>query len=300
MKYTLTRADRLPIPVGFAGSPRRLGYDEADRERPYGSFFRPKVARLQDHIFDALAAGERPAAYAYTVDEVGERLSRPGHEAMETGIATLADGRFMVAIHTLMPRVTAEMWDWWFAWHGHESARYKLWHPEAHVACAMAEDRRGQGLPWARQYVDNTCYVTEYIGGRADDLSIRFVNPASLGFRPEPDTVVICGLTGPTDIPASVGWGIHQVRPIKGGCEMRSRFFLNDVSVLDLPRHSVGSAAGRMLSGPIGRIARPALGKLVRVPKSHLGIPLLVHCAEEMNHLARFLPELFDEFRETS
>lgn len=300
MRYTVTSADRRPLPTAFVGDPRRLGYSDADRDQPYAAYFRPKLKRLQDHVFDALAAGERPSAYAYTTEQAAARMSRPGYEAMETGIATLPDGRFMVAIHTLMPRVTAEMWDWWFAWHGHDSARYKLWHPEAHMACAMAEDRRGRDLPWSRQYIDNTCHVAEYIGGRADDLSIRFVDPASLGFRPAPNTVVICGRTGPTDIPIGIGWAIHQVRPIEGGCEMRSRFFLNDVSVIDLPRHSVGSAAGRLLSGLPSKVLGPALGKLIRVPKSHLGIPLLVHCAEEMNHLSAFLPELFNEFRNSA
>lgn len=278
----------------------QLGYSAEELARsPYARFFNPRMAPLPAHVLDALSKGCVARELLPPASEAS-RMQQPGYATVENGYTVMADGSARIACLTTMPRVTPAMWDWWFAWHGHDSTRYKLWHPEAHMSCAMAEDRRGRDLPWSRQYIDNTCHVAEYIGGRADDLSIRFVDPASLGFRPAPNTVVICGRTGPTDIPIGIGWAIHQVRPIEGGCEMRSRFFLNDVSVIDLPRHSVGSAAGRLLSGLPSKVLGPALGKLIRVPKSHLGIPLLVHCAEEMNHLSAFLPELFNEFRNSA
>jgi hypothetical protein len=40
---------------------------------------------------------------------------------------------------TQMPKVTPAMWDWWFAWHGSEAQRYKLWHPRAHISSKWAD-----------------------------------------------------------------------------------------------------------------------------------------------------------------
>ena len=31
-----------------------------------------------------------------------------------------------------MPGETPEMFDWWFAWHGLEDMRYRIWDPEDH------------------------------------------------------------------------------------------------------------------------------------------------------------------------
>ena len=62
---------------------------------------------------------------------------------------------------------------------------------------------------------------------------------------------------------------------------MRSRFWLGDVRVR-LP----------LIGGPLSRLANlPPMRR--RVMPDRLGLDLLVHCAEEMNHLARFLPALY-------
>jgi hypothetical protein len=41
------------------------------------------------------------------------------------------------------------------------------------------------------------------------------------------------------------------------------------------------------------------LQKVVRLPKKQLP-NLLIHCAEEMQHLAAFLPQLYAEFHQPS
>ena len=72
--------------------------------------------------------------------------------------------------------------------------------------------------------------------------------------------------------------------PVPGGCEMRSRFWI----------------AGRHLSlpwlpGKAGQLAARALGRLAAPGKADAEA-LLIHCAEEMNHLAARLPALYAEF----
>ena len=39
----------------------------------------------------------------------------------------------MVAVRTDMLGVGALMWDWWIGWHATDTARDKLWHPDAHA-----------------------------------------------------------------------------------------------------------------------------------------------------------------------
>ncbi|MEQ6335593.1 DAPG hydrolase family protein [Sphingobium sp. MK2] len=297
MKYQVTSADRLPIPTRYHAEKAALGYSAVDLGKPHARYFSPKVARIQDHVLDAIALGLQPAEYAYTIDEAGTRLGLHGYEPMETGVSVLRDGRFMIAVHTLMPRVTAQMWDWWFAWHGHETARYKLWHPEAHARSAMAEDRRGIGLPWSQQYINNVSYVSEYLGGQMDDLTIRFVDPGSLGFQSAPDSLVVAGRLGPTAVPIAVGWGAHQLRPIEGGCEMRSRFFLNEIELLAIPADCVSSWQGKVMARMPRWMASP-LARRIRLDPATFGTALMTHCAQEMNHLAGILPNLFEHFKD--
>ena len=89
--------------------------------------------------------------------------------------------------------------------------------------------------------------------------------------------------TGFGDFPIDVGYLVHHVRRTAAGSEMRSRFWVGGPY-----------AAGRSsLAGTvIARAARLVLGTIEADARA-----LLVHCAEEMQHLASFLPALYAEFR---
>ena len=65
---------------------------------------------------------------------------------------------------------------------------------------------------------------------------------------------------------------------------MRSRFWMSGDN-LDLP----------FLPGAAGKAIGRALGYLVR-PSAYDAACLLVHCAQEMNHLAARLPALYAAF----
>jgi len=111
---------------------------------------------------------------------------------------------------------------------------------------------------------------------------------ASLGFAdpslddPEQATIV-CARTGLGDLPIDVGYLAHHVRRTAGGSEMRSRFWIGGPY-----------AAGR--NSALGTVMAQAARLLMR-PSETDARALLVHCAEEMQHLARFLPALYAEFR---
>lgn len=300
MRYTPSAADRAPVPATYHTEARYLGYREADRAQPYAHYFREVVDPVQPHVLEAMALGRQPGELGYTVEEAARRMSRPGYEPMETGWAALPGRRIMVSILTHMPGVSPHLWDWWFGWHGRQTARYKLWHPQAHYFTAMGEDRSGDRTLTDRQrYVGNVSYVDEYLGPDKSQLSVRFLDPTAVGFdEPGPDEAVIVARGGLSTAPISTAWLVHQVRPTEDGCEMRSRFFVNDVQVLPLPPHSVASRGGRALTTPVGRLAERAIRLKGPFTADQFGPVMVMHCAQEMNHLAGFLPRLHEEFKD--
>lgn len=300
MRYPVTDADRAPVPSRYRTEPRYLGYRTADLAQPYARFFRADLAPLPTHVLRALASGMAAPEAGYGVEAAAERLTSDGYDDLETGWTRLSSGVVFVSVLTDLPGGTAQMWDWWFGWHGAESARYKLWNPEAHQFSVMGEDRTTTpGLTDRQRYVGNVSYVDEYIGGVLQPLAIRFVDPAVLGIAPDAGSTTVCARVSLSTLPVAFGWLIHQIRPTSGGAEMRSRFFLNDPEFLDLPAHSLtGGRAGRLLANPAGRtVARPLMPQVAaRLLPTTIGTDMIYHCATEMGHLATFLPDLHREF----
>jgi len=247
---------------------------------------------LPAHVLRAVAAGPLAPPLLPPVSAAPSLLD-PGYWPIETGYTIAPDGAARVFVLTEMPGVTPAMWAWWFAWHGSDSARYRLWHPGAHVAARWQD---GQGETGA--YVGRVCLVDEYIGARLARIAIGFVPPARLGISPparldivRPATglapppqgddaaVFICAQGGAPGGGVRLGWLVHHIRAVPGGAEMRSRFWLG----------------GENIASPFGRLGRAVAGRAARIGRENAA-DLLVHCAQEMNHLAAFLPELYAAF----
>jgi hypothetical protein len=156
------------------------------------------------------------------------------------------------------------MWAWWFGWHGCDTRRYKLWHPRAHLSAAWKDGERdgdGTGRQGARRYVGRWSLIREYIGSTMVSGAIQFVAPSAMGLPPDSDdAVAICARLGSGDAPVDAGWFIHHIRSTRGGAEVRP-------------------------------IASRILGTSEATARN-----LLVHCAQEMNHLTGFLPDLYESF----
>ena len=186
------------------------------------------------------------------------------------GFGYLRGGGFQVSGRTAMPGVTPAMWNWWFGWHGSDSRRYKLWHPRAHVSARWA-DGDGDG-----HWVGRTSLVEEYLGSSYTKAAISFVEPAVLGLGETGGDLVVCARLGSTEVPVDIGWLVHHVRVSADGAEMRSRFWMGGPHI--------GVRKGNRL---VDNVIRPIATHQLPDPRD-----LLVHCAQEMNHLAGFLPEL--------
>ena len=250
-----------------------LGYRAGDADTAWAEFFDPQMAPLPDHVVEALHHGPQAAPLLLEFDSASDLLDE-GYHATETGYGHSRCGGATVAVRTDMPAVTPQMWDWWFGWHGSDARRYKLWHPRAHVSVRWA-DGGGDG-----GYVGRTSLVGEYIGSALTRAAIRFVDPATLGLPAQRSSVTVCARLGSADLPVDIGWLVHQVRPLGDGAEMRSRFWLGGPHVQ--LRRSVPLA---------DRVIRPFARRQLPDPRD-----LLVHCAQEMNHLAGVLPALHARF----
>jgi hypothetical protein len=196
------------------------------------------------------------------------------------------DGRALVLCTTELADVTPPMIDWWFGWHLPESERYQLWHPMAHRKARCEFDRRACTNDRAR-YIGNVSYVDELIGPALQHLAIAFRDPAEFGFpllAPEACTA-ICADTSDRLLHATGGSLIHWVERSTGGSTMRSGFWLGEVRC-QMPL--IGSLLNPLLNLPPAR--RLAIS-------NRFLVDLLRHCAEEMNHLARFLPVLHADAR---
>lgn len=261
-----------------------LGYRPGDGDTEWGSFFNPEMAPLPRHIVTALEHGPQADEVLLALDDVATLLD-DGYHATENGYGKTRDGGLRVSARTDMPGVTPAMWDWWFGWHGSDARRYKLWHPRAHVSAQWKDDSRitgSAGRGTDGRYVGRTSLVQEYIGSDYAKIGISFVEPSVLGIDPAAlgDSVAVCARVGSIELPVDIGWLVHYIRPTAGGSEMRSRFWKGGPHVAVRGGNRLTDNAVRLL------VAR-------QLPDPR---DLIVHCAQEMNHLAAFLPALHARF----
>lgn len=211
-------------------------------------------------------------------------LSKPGYQKVENGWCTLDDGSGYVAVKTFFPGATAEMLDWWFVWaQQKEDIRYKIWYPGAHYAMTEIETPGSPKYSKEKGSWGKTRFPVEDVGMGTARIRLDFVPPSEFGFEIEPDSTKIVsvkvglanGIFKHTDM-------IHYVRPVAGGVEMRSRFWM----ARDL----------EAMSGGIGLAAFFADNRFVKKKSLPANAPkeLAFHCATEYSQLASFLPELYE------
>ncbi len=266
-------------------TPVHLGYSPHElASSPYAAFYRPELAPLSPAVQQALLTGPLAPAWMPDLSEV-PALLHPGTQPVETGYTVHPDGSGQVHVLTPMPEVTPAMWRWWFAWHGHDPLRYKLWHPQAHLHVAWADGQGDLG-----RYEGRVSRVVEYVGAQRLRLTIAFVPPRTVGIDEArlaaQGEVAICARCGFDHTPLDTGWVVHHVRPTAQGCEMRSRFWAGGRHV-----HVRGLPLGRLGEAITQRAAR-----LVQPIRPQQAADLLVHCAQEMAHLAAILPALHARF----
>lgn len=268
---------KLPAPKPVQG--RSLGWTPADlASLPYARFWNPDMADIPAHAHRALA--NSPVAEAL-LPHMAQAITTIVEAEVQNGYTVTSDGAIHVNLVTEMPDVTPAMIDWWFGWHGDSAPRYKLWHPRAHVHAqwekAPAEKSTGRD-----RYVGSTSQVDEYLGSAMIRGAIQFRRPQEFGLIDDAvsagvDATAVCARVGLVDVPVDMGYLVHHVATVPGGSVMRSRFWIGRPYI-----------AAR--KGPIKAVV-PIARRLVALTELDARA-LLIHCAQEMNHLTTFLPEL--------
>lgn len=254
---------------------------ESEQEHPLAKYWYQRN-KPDSMVVEDLRSGPISPSEMLTWDNRLE-LSNPGYQKVENGWCLLEDGSGYVAVKTFFPNATAEMLDWWFVWaQKEEFIRYKIWYPGAHYSMAQTDTPDAPKYPNGKESWGKSRFPVEDVGLGVSQIRLDFVPPSDFGFVKEPDsTSIVCvkvglanGLFKHTDM-------IHYVRPVKGGVEMRSRFWM----ARDL----------EAMSGGLGLVAFLADNKFVKNKALPADAPkeLAFHCATEYSQLAGFLPEFY-------
>jgi hypothetical protein len=258
-----------------------------EKARPFARYFRPPVPADPAHL--ALMDHPCDPAKALYPEQINDLLN-PGYLDVETGWCVLPNGAGFIADLNRYEGITAEMFDWWFAWHCLEDLRYRIWSPAHHAGIMVSRANRKRildpGIPIREKNWGVTHHVTEDVGGGMENIDISFLSPQDFGFDMnrwnEPNVSTFAGGYGwscPVDKTdeSIVGAATmcQLIRSIPGGIEHRTRFWIsyhiaNRKPVLALP--------------PGVRVPAPAVQGLA------------YHNVVEFKNLSVLLPELYREY----
>jgi hypothetical protein len=257
--------------------------------RPYAKYFYYEPATIAPELAPYYAEPLRIDPSRILPIEDRNDLLQPGYLDDELGYCLLPNGGAYVAVHNKMPGVSADMVNWWFAWHSLEDMRYMLWWPKDHYAISVSDGDRAKILdserPMTQRFQGTTHHVVEDIGQGVDELWISFMTPEDFGFdmsrfhAPNVATLVAANVLvkpgeAPADAPGLPVAMCHFIRDIEGGVEFRTRFWMGYQMVDAEPVFML----------PEG----------IRVPES---VPrgLFLHNLEEYANLRAILPQLYTE-----
>jgi hypothetical protein len=254
----------------------------AQKVKPYAKYYDVPMTPAPKEIFDLLNKGSINSMLALPIAQRNDLL-KPGYLHAERGYCILPDGTGFVAGLTTMPGVTADMIDWWFAWHGLEGLRYAIWdvddHYDIHVAPGDLEHRLNPNLSLRERNWNTTDVVTEDVGAGTMLLDISFMSPEEFGydmtvFHQGALTAVSANL-GPHEPKSKLVCFSHVAREIPGGVELRSRFWIG-WNIVD--------------KNPI-RVDQGVPAEVIE----NLCKGLAYHCPKEYYNLAAILPKVYAE-----
>lgn len=251
---------------------------EQEKLTPYYKYYLRDITPLPQEKLDLLAKNPLTPQNALKAHEMNE-LFKPGYLPGEFGWTRFEDGTLTIANCTKMPGVTVEMFDWWFVWHGLEPMRYKIWDPEDHYYCLTRNPAEmfDENVPLKQRCWNTSHDIEEDVGIGKSKIHITFRNPVDIGFDPKKfkdfDGSIIC--SGNEKNPVIM---CHFIRPIDGGIELRTRFWMGYCIKNGKPKKTV--------------IPPP------RLLPTKAAIALLEHNIKEFTHLAAILPEVYAEFHD--
>lgn len=256
---------------------------DEEKKRSIYKYYEKGLAPAPPEKMGKMARGPIDPSKALPFTE-RNRLFEPGYLEEEIGWCIMPDGTGYLSNLTQMPGVTAEMFDWYFAWHGLEDLRYKIWDPEDHYY-ARSQNRKkalDPDLTCQEKLWDTSHEILEDTGMGPSTIVINFKYPGDCGFDAskigtEACSTIVCGKGyGKGEPPYAMPptFMTHFVRNIEGGIELRSRFwmgwgYVNGKDVKFIPEG-------------------------VRYPDA-APMTLAMHNVKEFTNLAAILPSLYAE-----
>ncbi len=159
-----------------------------EKAKPYAKYYYLPSAPPAAHHAEMLKdLKPLDPAKADRIQDVEQPARSPATPRARTATASCPTAAACVALRHPMKGATPEMIDWWFAWHGLEDLRYKLWYPEMHVSARLDPEERAKVLDPARslpqKFQGLTHHVVEDIGGGVlNAVDISFLTPEDFGF----------------------------------------------------------------------------------------------------------------------
>jgi hypothetical protein len=252
---------------------------EKQRNYPY--------ARFLDHPYQPVVPAEVSAKLKTPMDSAKSLkmenlnvLLDPDYRADDMGYCIQDDGTAYIGQTIPFPDSTREMFQWWFAWHGHEEVRYRIWDPESHKTSRSSlrhiKQRLNPALNWEERFVNTTNFTVHLDGeGRPDTGYMSFLPSDVYGFdmsRYDRKKVsMVCAVNGKADNPFPSFSSLRVLCDCPGGILLRI-FFWHGKVVFN--------------------------GRFIQVPHSltlETLYPLAVHVGKEYNRLRELLPQLYEE-----
>jgi len=209
-----------------------------------------------------------------------DALLDPEYDADDEGYGVFDDGTGYVAMRMFYPGCTKDMFEWWFAWHGIQDARYKIWDPGSHYGVHVSRKslakRCDQSLNWKERNWNTTDYVTAWTVNGVQTTKIAFMSPADFGFNTElmektGASAVSC-IGGHPDLAVLTNPSTRVLHEMNGGLKVCLYFWFG-YTIL----------GGKAIKVP-GFICDNAVPKLQ-----------VTHCAEEYYHLGKLLADVYRE-----
>lgn len=261
---------------------------ENEREKSYSKYYFEKPGMPNEELLGFLKdVKPMDPSKALNIEDINDLLN-PGYLEVETGYCVLPNGAGYVSVCNKMPGVTVDMVNWWFAWHGLDELRYKIWWPKGHYTVGVSDEARAKILDPNTKITDKfqgvTHRVIEDVGGGKEEIFISFLKPEDTHFdmerfhQPNISTLVMAnGVSTMLEVPNAPkvpAVMCHFVREIEGGVEFRTRFWLG-YQIID--------------KKPV-----KLLPPQVRVPE-FVPMGLAIHCIEEYSNLKKILPSIYEE-----
>lgn len=262
----------------------------AEKARPFAKYYNEAPPQPDPAHFAMMDTPCDPAKAIYP-EQLNDLLN-PGDLEVEIGWCNLPNGAGFIANTILHPKATAQMVDWWFAWHPLEDLRYRIWYPPQHGGIMLSPENRKRllddSIPMSQRNWGVVHHVTENCDCGMENITISFYAPQDFGFDmerfKEPYVATFAG---------GAGWAVsvdkndesitapalmcHIFRDTPQGLEHRTRFWMG---------YRMSCGKPELTLPPGVSVPQEAIQGLAR------------HNVKEFTRFRDFLPRVYAEFGE--